>query len=93
MTVPPTAPRRARTVDRRTFLKHVGAAGAGVVLATRRPGLALAQDATFKVDPAAKQGGTLRYGVNSAPVHFDVHQSGTVANVGLQGPCTTLAPP
>jgi len=84
MTVPPS--RRAATVDRRTFLKHVGAVGAGVVLATRRPGLAAAQDATVKVDPAAKRGGTLRYGVNSGPVHFDVHQSGTVANVGLQGP-------
>ena len=75
------------TVDRRTFLKRVGAAS-GLVIAARlpAPGVALAQDATFKVDPAAKRGGTLRYGVNSGPVHFDVHQSGTVANVGLQGP-------
>ena len=74
-------------VDRRTFLKRVGA-GAGVVIASRlpAPGVALAQDATFKVDPAAKRGGTLRYGVHSGPVHFDVHQSGTVANIGPQGP-------
>jgi hypothetical protein len=30
---------------------------------------AAAQDATVKDDPAVKRGGTLRFGVNSAPVH------------------------
>jgi peptide/nickel transport system substrate-binding protein len=36
-------------------------------------------------EPNAKHGGTLRYGVLSAPAHFDVHQSGTVSNMGTQG--------
>src|SRR2546428_8664901 len=36
-------------------------------------------------EPNAKRGGVLRYGVLSAPAHFDVHQSGTVSNVGTQG--------
>src|SRR5438034_5772360 len=75
-------------VDRRTFLKRAGAAGAGAVIASRlqAPGSAAAQDATVRPDPAAKRGGTLRYGVHTAPAHFDVHQSGTVANIGAQSP-------
>src|SRR6516164_9590875 len=36
-------------------------------------------------EPNAKRGGVLRYGILSAPAHFDVHQSGTVANIGTQG--------
>jgi peptide/nickel transport system substrate-binding protein len=43
---------------------------------------------TFKLkapEPNAKRGGVLRYGVVSAPAHFDVHQSGTVSNMGTQG--------
>lgn len=43
---------------------------------------------TFKlkaVEPNAKRGGVLRYGILSAPSHFDLHQSGTVANMGTQG--------
>ena len=43
---------------------------------------------TFKLrapKPNAKRGGVLRYGVLSAPAHFDVHQSGTVSNMGAQG--------
>ena len=36
-------------------------------------------------EPHAKRGGVLRYGLLSAPAHFDVHQSGTVSNVGTQG--------
>jgi ABC-type transport system substrate-binding protein len=76
------------TVDRRTFLKRAGVAGAGAVVAARlsRAGVAAAQDATVRPDPAAKRGGTLRYGVHNAPAHFDVHQSGTVANIGPQSP-------
>src|SRR5207249_11315879 len=42
--------------------------------------------AGVKADPAAKRGGTLRYGILSAAAHFDVHQSGTVANIGPQSP-------
>ncbi len=36
-------------------------------------------------EPNAKRGGVLRYGVLNAPAHFDVHQSGTVSNMGTQG--------
>ncbi len=36
-------------------------------------------------EPAPKRGGVLRYGVLSAPAHFDVHQSGTAANMCSQG--------
>jgi len=77
-----------RRVDRRTFLK-VSAAGAGAVIASRlpSPGSAVAQaPAGVKADPAVKRGGTLRYSVHSAAAHFDVHQSGTVANIGPQSP-------
>ena len=79
---------RPADMNRRTFIARTGAAGAGAVLASRLPAprSASAQDATFKGDPAAKKGGTLKFGVLSAPVHFDVHQSGTVANISGQGP-------
>src|SRR5204862_4990638 len=36
-------------------------------------------------EPNANRGGVLRYGILSAPAHFDVHQSGTVSNMGTQG--------
>lgn len=32
-----------------------------------------------------KSGGILRYGMPSTPAHFDLHQSGTVNNLGTQG--------
>ena len=32
-----------------------------------------------------KRGGVLRYGITSRPPHFDVHQSGTINNLGCQG--------
>ena len=76
------------SLDRRTFLKRTGAAGAAAFIASRlpAPGAASAQDMTVRPDPAAKRGGTLRYAVHNAPAHFDVHQSGTVANIGPQSP-------
>ncbi|PYM73726.1 MAG: hypothetical protein DME03_15070 [Candidatus Rokuibacteriota bacterium] len=76
------------SIDRRTFLKRAGAAGMSAAIASRlpAPGSVEAQDATLRPDPAAKRGGTLRYGVHTAPAHFDVHQSGTVANIGAQSP-------
>src|SRR5438093_7158702 len=81
-------PKRPFSVNRRAFLKRAGTVGAGAVVASsmHRPGLAAAQDATVRPDPAAKRGGTLRYAVHNAPAHFDVHQSGTVANIGPQSP-------
>ena len=83
-----TDPKSPRVVDRRTFLKRVGVVGAGAVVAGRLsiPSQVAAQDATFRPDPAAKRGGTLRYGILTASAHFDVHQSGTVANIGPQSP-------
>ncbi len=36
-------------------------------------------------EPNAKYGGVLRYGITSRQPHFDVHQSGTVNNIGTQG--------
>jgi len=36
-------------------------------------------------EPNPKRGGVLRYGVLNRPPHFDVHQSGTVGNIGTQG--------
>jgi peptide/nickel transport system substrate-binding protein len=75
------------TVDRRTFLKGAAAAGVGAAIATRFPDIASAQaPAGVKADPAVKRGGTLRYGILTAAAHFDVHQSGTVANIGPQSP-------
>src|SRR4029079_19220818 len=32
-----------------------------------------------------KSGGVIRYGILNRPPHFDVHQSGTVGNIGTQG--------
>ena len=36
-------------------------------------------------EPSPKKGGVLRYGILNRPPHFDVHQSGTVGNIGTQG--------
>src|SRR5438046_2866513 len=36
-------------------------------------------------EPNPKSGGVLRYGILNRPPHFDVHQSGTVGNIGAQG--------
>src|SRR5262249_14806993 len=79
---------RGQMTTRRTFLRRTGVAGAAAVIASRlpAPGRAAAQDMTVRPDSAAKRGGTLRYGILSAPAHFDVHQSGTVSNIGPQSP-------
>ena len=88
MTDHPSDQNHHSDVDRRQFLKRVGVAGAGAAIASRLPAprSAEAQDATVRPEPGAKRGGTLRYGVHTAPAHFDVHQSGTVANIGAQSP-------
>jgi peptide/nickel transport system substrate-binding protein len=56
---------------------------------TDHTGLASAWAASeFKLrapEPNPKYGGVLRYGIASTPAHFDVHQSGTVNNLGTQG--------
>jgi ABC-type transport system substrate-binding protein len=79
---------RSIRLDRRTFLKRTGVAGAAALVASRLPAPvpASAQDMTVRPEAGAKRGGTLRYAVHNAPAHFDVHQSGTVANIGPQSP-------
>src|ERR1700738_3554800 len=59
------------------------------------PGLGLAEPVPDKFDgtafklaapePNAKSGGVLRMGIPNRPPHFDIHQSGTFFNLGVQG--------
>jgi peptide/nickel transport system substrate-binding protein len=78
---------------RREFLKTSAAAAAS---AYGLPwGTAWAADVPMEFDgskfqlaapePNPKRGGTLRYGITMRPPHFDVHQSGTINNLGSQG--------
>src|SRR5438105_4029925 len=83
----------APAMSRRAFLVTMGSAAGSLVLGTP-----LASLRAFAGQPAGtdfklsalesnpKYGGTLRYGVLSAPAHFDVHQSGTISNMAPQGP-------
>lgn len=84
--------RRHLGLTRREFLGTTAGAMAGAYGLS----LGLAEGATPNVfdgsafqlkapEPNAKYGGVMRYGVLSAPAHFDVHQSGTVSNMGSQG--------
>lgn len=76
---------------RRAFLGTAAGAAAGMYglthgLAAPVPSTFDGKDFKLKAPEAnAKRGGVLRYGVLSAPAHFDVHQSGTVSNMGTQG--------
>ena len=80
--------------DRRDFLKG-SAAGMAVAAAYGLfPDRALAQNVPYQfdgskfqlkaVDANAKRGGVLKVGKFSRQPHFDIHQSGTFANVGSQ---------
>jgi len=79
--------------NRRDFLKTSAAAAAGAYAMRWGPGLAA--DVPFEFDdskfqlaapePNPKRGGVLRYGITMRPPHFDVHQSGTINNLGSQG--------
>jgi peptide/nickel transport system substrate-binding protein len=89
----PRAIEPAYAMNRRAFLKALGIAAGGVGIASQlHPSLARGAnppgpDFQLKAaEPSPKSGGTLRYAVHSAPTHFDIHQSGTVANMGAQGP-------
>ncbi|HEY3065527.1 MAG TPA: ABC transporter substrate-binding protein [Methylomirabilota bacterium] len=75
-------------LTRRSFLRAAGIAGGVAITPAVFHTRAGAQETAspIGVDPAAKHGGTLRYAVHNAPAHFDVHQSGTVANIGPQSP-------
>jgi peptide/nickel transport system substrate-binding protein len=80
-------------MNRRTFLHTLGFAAGSVGMAAYMPArrvLAGQNDTpAFQLkapEPNPKHSGTLRDGVNNAPAHFDLHQSGTVANVSAQAP-------
>src|SRR5713226_1705534 len=76
---------------RRAFLGIAAGAAAGAYglaqgLAAEVPSTFDGKNFTLQApEPQAKRGGVLRYGILSAPAHFDVHQSGTVSNMGTQG--------
>ena len=71
-----------------------GAALAAGAAAGLTPGLGLAQNVPLQFDgksfqlaapePSPKRGGVLKAGLFSRQPHFDVHQSGTFANIGTQ---------
>ncbi|HJQ59339.1 MAG TPA: ABC transporter substrate-binding protein [Vineibacter sp.] len=78
--------------NRRQFMK--GSAAAVAAGYGFNPGYGLAQvpaqfdGSKFQLaapEPNPKSGGVLRYGITSRPPHFDVHQSGTINNLGSQG--------
>ena len=85
------APQSAWT--RRAMLRGSAAALMGAYGLAPRYGLAA--DIPYEYDgskfqmaapePDPKRGGVLRYGILNRPPHFDVHQSGTVGNIGTQG--------
>jgi ABC-type transport system substrate-binding protein len=79
-------------LTRRGFLGTAAGAAAGAYAFSLGVGEAAIPNefdgSKFKLaapEPNPKRGGVLRYGVLSAPAHFDVHQSGTVSNMGSQG--------
>jgi hypothetical protein len=77
-------------ITRRTFRRHRGAiAACGLWWSlTDQAGIAdtwAAADLLQAPEPNPKSGGILRYGMPSTPAHFDLHQSGTVNNLGTQG--------
>ncbi len=79
--------------SRRDMLRGSAAALMGAYGLAPRYGLAA--DIAYEYDgskfqmaapePSPKRGGVMRYGVLNRPPHFDVHQSGTVGNIGTQG--------
>ena len=78
---------------RRGFLQSSAAAMAGIYGLPRRLGYAAEIPGEFDgskfqlaaPEPNPKPGGVLRYGITMRPPHFDVHQSGTINNLGSQG--------
>ena len=86
-------PTRATGWSRRDMLRGTAAAMMGAYGLAPRYGLAA--DIPYEYDgskfqmaapePNPKRGGVMRYGILNRPPHFDVHQSGTVGNIGTQG--------
>jgi len=83
---------RKQGIDRRRFLQ--GSAGAAAALYGLRPEAGLAQDIPMQYDgskfqlaapePNPKKGGVLKVGITNRQPHFDMHQSGTINNLGPQ---------
>jgi peptide/nickel transport system substrate-binding protein len=79
--------------NRRDFLKSSAAVTAGVC--AMRWGLAAAADIPLEFDGSKfqlkagelnpKHGGVVRMGIPVRPPHFDLHQSGTILNLGAMG--------
>jgi hypothetical protein len=79
--------------SRRDFLKNSAAVAAGVY--GMGWGLADAADPPLEFDgskfllkaaePNPKHGGVIRMGIPVRPPHFDLHQSGTIFNLGAMG--------
>src|SRR5258706_8362904 len=85
-------PRAKRGWTRRDFMAASAAVASGAAGLWPRPGRAAIplefDGSKFQLKaPEAnpKSGGVLRYGITSRPPHFDVHQSGTINNLGSQG--------
>ena len=82
-------------LTRRAFLGTAAGAAAGVYglsqgLAAEVPSTFDGQDFTLRApEPNAKRGGVLRYGILSAPAHFDVHHPGPSPTWARKGPCMT----
>lgn len=79
-------------LTRRGFLGATAGAAAGaygLALGLSEAAIPTEYDGSqFKLkapEPNVKSGGLLKYGVLSAPAHFDVHQSGTCSNMCTQG--------
>src|SRR5262249_36750972 len=75
-------------LSRRTFLRAAGVTGAAALGPAVLRSRAEAQEtpSPIRPGPAAKRGGTLRYGVHNAPAPFDLLQSGPLANTAAQAP-------
>src|SRR4026209_1984939 len=75
---------RMSPVSRRSFLQTLGVAGAAAGVAPAFLRRADAQEFMLKAaDPAAKPGGTLRFGILNAPAHFEVHTPGTTPQIAV----------
>jgi peptide/nickel transport system substrate-binding protein len=80
------------SLGRRAFLRGLGVAGGSALVADYLlpPGGAAQEFQLRAPEPNPKYGGTLRFATQSAPAHFDIHQSTTIGNIGTQAPMYDL---
>ena len=79
-------PRLTRRAVLGTMAGAVAAVAGLPLLLGEPPATSAAADVQLRApEPNPKYGGVLRYGITSTPPHFDIHQSGTVNNMGTQG--------